>query len=412
MTQKSCLNSTSVAGGGVGRRAGVVTLVRFSSLGLNALVGVLLARALAVDERGLFALAVTAASVAALVLTLGLDTATLRAAGGRGNPVAVRAAYRRSAIAALAACAAASLILFLPEGALMGLARPEALLAVAVFPVIALHQLLGNCVLGARRMTVWAAGVSCNVVVYGLVCLGLTLAGHASVSSFTFALGVGYLAGLAPLLLVTVPVLASRPDEEERRRLRTASRAAAVPTMAQIALLRLQVPVLLALAGPTAVGYLSIAIPIAELLLVVPVAISSVVLPLYHAQTGTEHDVGRHATASFGVTALGAIILVVLAPVAVPWLYGSAYAPAVALIQILAPAVPVFAFARVLQSSMYANDRFGPVTKASLAALTVTLLVQLVFSPGWGALGAAVAIALGYLTFAAMLWFARGRSST
>lgn len=410
MTHRSQLNSKGLGSSSVARGAGVVTLVRFSSLGLNALVGVLLARALSVDDRGLYALAVTVASVAALVFTLGLDTATLRASGGRGYSVAVRAAYRRSGVAALVALLVSGVLLILPRGTLLGLGQTEALFAVAAFPLIALHQLLGNCVLGARRMAVWAAGIGCNVVAYGLACLGLTLTGNASVSSFTLALGVGYLAGLGPLVLATARAPMAESNEQDRSLLRTASRAAALPTMVQIAWMRLQIPVLLALSGPTAVGYLSIAMPIAELLLVVPVAISSVVLPLYHAQAGTDHDVRRHATISFATTGVGAIALVMLAPVAVPWLYGPSYAPAVPLIQILAPAVPVFAFARVLQSKMYAEDLFAPVTKASVAALVMSLLIQATISPGLGSVGAAIAIALGYLTFAVMLWFAQGRN--
>lgn len=409
MTKEKRLVSSTLRRGGVGSRAGGAVMVRFTALGLNALVGILLARALPVDERGLYALAVTIASVSALLMTLGLDTATLRASGGLGYLSAVHAAYRRAGVAVLAVSGFAAAVLAMPSTSFLGLSQAEMLLAMAASPVIVLHQLLGNCMLGAQRMRIWATGVAGNVVVYGVVCLGVVVVGKVSIAAFTIALGAGFLAGLIPFLRVTMPLLRRRSTVVERRELRVVSRATWVPTLAQLILLRAQIPVLLVLAGSTAVGYLSIAIPIAEVLLVVPIAISSVVLPLYHAAPRTEHEIRRHAAVSFATTGVGALVIVVLAPILVPWLYGSSYAPAIVLIQILAPSVPVFAYARVLQSSMYADGRFAAVARASVAALIVTVSVQLLASREWAATGAAVAIATGYVTFALILSLERRR---
>lgn len=388
-------------------RALLVTASRFGTIGINALVGVCTARALTVPDRGTLALSITLASFLSLVFTAGPDTATLRAGNGPAHKAAVSLAFRQVRLTGIAAAVGAVAVLAVRPGALMGLDNTEVFVSLGLAPVLTLNQLLGNCVLSSGRVVRWAVANLLSISVYALLALVLFLSDLSSPSAFVVSLGVGYICSMTLLLRHT---WSDRHgfSAGEAKKLRRAGRATFVTTIVQLLLLRVQLPLLVILSGPAAAGLLSVSLPITELLLIAPVAISSVLLPEYHESSARADQVATHARKTVYLTALCAVCVVAVAQL-VPWAYGRNYAGSVFPIVVIAPSMIAFAYARVLQSAMLARDQFKPVTLASAAALVVSVILQLVLSPRYSELGAAFAIAGAYITFAGAMGVFYGR---
>ncbi|GAA3711996.1 hypothetical protein GCM10022399_31010 [Terrabacter ginsenosidimutans] len=382
-------------------RALLVTASRFGTIGINALVGVCTARALTVPDRGSLALSITLASFLSLVFTAGPDTATLRAGNGPARKAAVGLAFRQVKLTAMAAIVCAALVLTLRPGMVMGLNNTELLVSLGLAPVLTLNQLLGNCVLSCGQVVRWALANVLSISVYAVLALVLFLNNVSFPSAFVVSLGIGYIFSMTLLLRHTWTDRGGFKSSESKI-LRRAGRATFVTTIVQLLLLRVQLPLLVVLSGPAAAGLLSVSLPITELLLIAPVAISSVLLPEYHESSARADLVATHARKTVYLTALCAIGVAASAPL-VPWAYGRDYAGSVWPILVIAPSMIAFAYARVLQSAMFARDHFKPVTVASALALVVSILLQVILSPRYSELGAALAIAGAYITFAAAM---------
>ena len=62
---------------------------------------------------------------------------------------------------------------------------------------------------------------------------------------------------------------------------------------------------------------------------------------------------------------------------------------------LLTPGFVIFAYGRVLQSSLQADARFFGVNVASIVGLATSLLLQTALTPSFGASGAAIALSVG-----------------
>jgi O-antigen/teichoic acid export membrane protein len=71
---------------------------------------------------------------------------------------------------------------------------------------------------------------------------------------------------------------------------------------------------------------------------------------------------------------------------------------------IMTPGIAVFAGARVLQSHLIAADRTGSVILSGVLGLAASGTLQILLSPTFGAIGAAVAISLGYMIAAVPIY--------
>jgi len=399
--------------GRLGAAVGTVTGARVVGLGLSVGVGVVLARSLGPGPRGELAVGVAASGVLAVALTAGLDVATLRSSGGGDLPAALRASRRRTAAAAGVVVLVAPVALFTGLAAKLGLTPTFFALSLLLTPLIVATQLYGNCALGIGQHARWAIATVANMLVYALGAAVVALTGLASPVTYLGALAVGYGAALAMLVrgvrrLGTLPRSTVRADDE----LRQSARGTAPTTVAQLALLRVPVPLLSALAGTAAAGILAVAMPLGEALLILPVAAGTVLLPTYRAHGHLRGRVHRHALTTALVSAGAGTVLCLVAPVLVPFVYGPEYADVSRLLLLLTPGFVVFAYGRVLQSSLQAGGRFFRVNAASVVGLATSLILQVVLTPAHGAGGAAVALSAGLVVTAAGLVVAhRGDAS-
>lgn len=389
------------------KQAALVSLVRYANVGINWLVGILLARTLEVGDRGEYALVITFASLLNLVVTAGTDTATLRASGGTGVVTAVQVAIRQSKRAIWLgipiAIALASTAIFADYK------FPFEALAIAILsvPVMVLQQLLGNTLLGGGKIRVWATGSSLTILVYGTAALILAVMNLGSVASYTAAFGFGYLFASAIYLVVTRNWAIARVDRGTLDEIAKVRSAVYLPTMLQAILLRSQIIILQAVGEPSNVGHLSIALPFAELLLVVPIAISTILLP--NLVSGRTLPGGKSGLYAFLFTFTAAAILAVAAQWMIPVLYGAEYAPSVAALWIILPSLPIFAYARIIQTEFYGKKNFRPVTIATILAIFASVCVQLVVSTVNPLHGAAAGVSAAYITLSVGLMVARSK---
>jgi O-antigen/teichoic acid export membrane protein len=395
-------------GGTVASSIGAVAAARLCASGLALLAGVAVARAISVADRGAYAVVLSVSLLAATLLTAGMDSAVLRSAGAGRAATALRSSVRRIVVVALLCALAAGAVANVPDGAVLGLSRRDALLSLA--PVVASVglQLAGSCLLGVGRVRAWAYATVLTTVVHAAAAAVVALAGRGSVAAFTLTLLAGQVAGLGVMAWALRDSWGPAESDGVAEFRRTA-RMSAPTALAQAAMLRVQVPLLQVLSTAAAVGTFAVAAPVVEALLLVPVAAGAVLLPVYRADASSTAAAARHAERVTLVTLLAALPLCLLAPVLVPAVYGDDYAAAVPLIWAMASGLVVFAGARVLQSRLTAEGRFRPVLISGFTGLVTVVVLQLVLTPSLGALGAALAMGGAYLASALPLWLAGSR---
>lgn len=172
---------------------------------------------------------------------------------------------------------------------------------------------------------------------------------------------------------------------------------------------QLDVAVLSAAAGAAAAGFFAPASRLVPALLLVPGTYTQLLLARMSA-TGERLTVrpllvvGAVTTVAFGVLAATASRWV-------PLLLGQAYAPSVAVVQIVIGGLVFATLSSIFASALHATDRATDVAAAVWCGAVVTLVLVAVLGDRFGAPGAAWAVALGYaLQCVAMAAVHRARS--
>ena len=155
------------------------------------------------------------------------------------------------------------------------------------------------------------------------------------------------------------------------------------------------------------VGQYSIALNMAEVLLFIPNSFG--VILFARTSSSTDEEASRFTPiASRNVlmlTLLSALALGVVAPVLVPFIFGQAFRPSIALFLVLLPGVITFALYRVLSYDMIGRGFPLRVSLASGAGLIANLCVALLFVPKLGAMGAVFGNLAGYALTTAIITF-------
>ncbi|GAB3880322.1 lipopolysaccharide biosynthesis protein [Terrabacter terrigena] len=377
----------------------LLVLSRFAVIGANLLTGVFLARGLAVEARGVLATVVAMPGLAAMAMTAGLDSATLRLSGKEAQRrAAIRAAYRRGVLALALAVIVCPVWLVVAPQPLSLEVRFAWAVSILLIPVLVLNQLLGNCAIGAKKTALWTTATAVNSLVYLTLSATLFFADLTSLIAFLSCYAASNLLSLSVLLSWSRKFQASHDNDDPSAALvmRSTAIGTAIPTVAQLAMLRVPLPLMSITAGVRDVGVLAVALPFAESLLIIPVMVTSYLLPRYHANGATLIEVRRHAKwVLFCTTALG-VVIAALAPVLIERVYGGDYASAVPVIEVLLPGVAIFSYGRSMQAYLFSRGRYASVTVAAILGLAVSVVVQVATAAEIGSLGGALGILSGY----------------
>ncbi|MFI7706016.1 lipopolysaccharide biosynthesis protein [Nonomuraea sp. NPDC049480] len=380
----------------------VHTLIsRAIRLVLAMATGVLLARTLQPEGRGVYAVIATAAGAAIVVGHLSVEKSQIALWSDRSRHQALTTnglflGLSLGFVSALGALALAS-----ASGSPGGFALWA--LAMAVVPLgAAAINLDGILMLQSRmgfvnRTTLLSALSQCLPILFLAAIDRVTITSVIICWAISTALPFARdLRGLRPMSF--------RWDRRLVRRQLSLSGKYHVGWVALHFLVSIDVLLLNTLDSPAAVGIYTVAVTVSTLARVPGETITQVILPRQAA--GDVADAG-HVTAR----ALRINILISSASVGViagasPWLipvvYGQSFAPSVAPLLALAPGTIALMLVRPLEQYLVRVERPTRMCAISVSALALNLLLNLAMIPHWGALGAALASTVAYVLMGAM----------
>jgi O-antigen/teichoic acid export membrane protein len=164
--------------------------------------------------------------------------------------------------------------------------------------------------------------------------------------------------------------------------------------------LRFDFVFLAAIAGPATLGIYAVASKYAEILRLLPIAAYWVLYPRFaRADPATAVASSRRLMRRAGaVTVVTALPLAIAAGAAVPALFGDNFRSAVLPAQILLVGLGIEGVAGVATAFLYGRGRPGLNSLAAGAGVIVTIVLDVILIPRFGAVGAAIASSAAYLT--------------
>ncbi|MGP3964470.1 lipopolysaccharide biosynthesis protein [Nonomuraea sp. 3N208] len=377
-------------------------------LALAAVTGVVIARALQPESRGVYAVIATTAGIAVLAgqfsleksqIALWPDASRQRALIGNGLILGLL----------LGLVAAASTLTFMTVFA--PLPEPHLLIIalVAVPFCVAWSNLQSILLLQSRIRPVNRASVMTGLC----QCLPILLLAAAGTLNVTAVIVCWTISTVLPFVLFVHALGRStiRGNMTLARRQLVLSGRYYLHPVAFHLLLTVDVLLLNALASPAEVGVYTVAVTVLYLAQVPAEAVTQICLPRQTVESNRDAEVATCRTIRLNLL-LSAIVvggLVITAPVLIPLVYGSAYGGSVAPLFARAPGSLALVLLRPIEQYLVRLERPLTMTAIPVGALAVNLVLNILLIPRLGAVGAGLAWSVAYLTVAGVevLWFAR-----
>jgi O-antigen/teichoic acid export membrane protein len=168
---------------------------------------------------------------------------------------------------------------------------------------------------------------------------------------------------------------------------------------------RLDFVILGIMTGPAVLGSYAVASKFAELLRLPSLSFFWVLYPRFAQETDVQAEVrARRLIPRAGVVvAAAAVPLALVAGFVVPTVYGEAFRPAIVPAQIILLGLSAEGIAGVITAFLYGRGRPGLNSIATGVGLFATVILDLVLIPRFGAVGAAWASTVAYLSTSGML---------
>jgi O-antigen/teichoic acid export membrane protein len=376
----------------------------------GAVTSIVTARYLAPSGRGQYFLAVTAAQLLAQFANLGLPSAnTYFVARDRGWAPALLA--NSVWIACVAVPLVTALVLVTPLATVLGAATPAARLFAVVFASVLVFTLFGNALLvGLGEVKTFGfvqALMSVSVVPF----MGLAIWLQAGVRGFLAATLAGSMTTAAVIWNrvrrnARGPV-GFRPDAFAAT-FRYSTKAYIV-TLAGFLVLRLNVFLLQAVAGPAQVGYYAVASQVADTLVLLPQSVAIVLFPLLSARAeGRLRTMISHAIGTAAVLAVMCAAVWVAAAPGIRFAFGARFQPAVVVLHALLPGVFLVGVLGVVSQYLAAAGFPSVVVVSWLVALAGNAVLGRGLVMRYGAVGAGLSLSVTYgallLMFIAVVW--------
>ena len=378
---------------------------RLAMIGLRLLRNVLLARILGPSERGLFALLSTLP-----------DLISAATSGGLNSAVGYQAAQQRSMGLLLSqvlvfGCLLAGLLTLLVVALLrefgteldittqLGLLAWLLLLAVplTVFKsgLLTLHNACGG--VGAFNALRLMESLAPLLLFVALFWMWRDSALEAALISWLAGLGLVVLAGW--MWLRRDHVVTLRWDRSGQNELLRYGARSHPDLLFQQMMLRSDFLFIGALLGSTALGHYAMASAAAELLLIVPEAVTT---PLMKRLLQQDSDMQRLTPLALRLTAtvmLGACLgMALIGEWLIVILFGIAYQPAYPALLALLPGLFGLCYASILRLDLLGKDRPGTVSLLMGGGALLNLALNLILIPRYGIVGAAAASSIAYLS--------------
>ncbi|MDZ7774406.1 MAG: polysaccharide biosynthesis C-terminal domain-containing protein [Bacteroidales bacterium] len=162
---------------------------------------------------------------------------------------------------------------------------------------------------------------------------------------------------------------------------------------------RIDVLLLERLADLSEVGYYSVAVNVSEQLWQLPLAMGVVIMSRSANTTDKalmNRKVAQLFRLSFMAGVIGAMLLYVIMPYLIPWLYGAGFAPASGMLQTILPGIVLFVAFRILNSHLNGLGKPLYAIYAIVPALLLNIILNFLWIPELGGTGAAMATNVSY----------------
>jgi O-antigen/teichoic acid export membrane protein len=390
-----------------GRAFGVDVAVSLGTrvvlFGVTASTGILIARWLGPEGRGLLSICITIPSLVAALAGCGLPMANVYLVGrGRvaagvvaGNALAFAAVVGGGLGAGLFVVAPRVVEAWLPHVP-AGLLRTGALL----LPLLLLLENVRGLLLAYRRMGSIAVCAFVRVLPYAAAVAALFLCRRLTAER---ALAAQVTA--VALAVATGVLLAVRGGVFAGWALRWAALREGLwfglrqhaGSIAQLFAYRLDVLILAGMRRPAEVGCYTLAVMLAEMAWYVPQSVGEILFP----KTAADRAAANRFTplvcrCTVAFTAVGLAVLFALAGVLIPWVVTARYASSVTALRLLTPGVLFLSVSKVLGSDLAGRGHPHLSSIASGVSLVLTVVLDLLWIPRYGIDGAAAASSVAY----------------
>ncbi len=383
------------------RQVSETYLTRFLIVVLGLVNSILVTRILGPEGRGMFAVAVTIAAIGVQLGNLGLHSSNTYYVAR--DPQALPTLLGNSLLVS-AACAVVTVVAFAVVRTNPGLAPlggPLLALALAAIPVGLASLLLQNLLIGTLQIHAY------NVIdfvtrILGVLLVGATVPMGVVSPEVVFALGLATTGLGAVWIFVRLRSIVGGPIRRSTSSLWSGLQyglRAYFGSLFAFLVLKSDVVLVKYLRGAEETGYYSIAVGIADLLLMLPTVLGTILLPRLGAAPGLAHrwDLTRRVLkVVVPGTPLALLVVLLTARPLIRLAYGSAFDPAFSAVVWLLPGIGFLAINTVLMN-FFAACGMPPVTVYSpLIALVVNVLINLRLIPSLGFVGASVSSSLAY----------------
>ena len=383
---------------------------KLAMIALRLLRNVLLARILGPSERGLFALLSTlpdligAATSGGLNSAVGYQAAKQRDMGLLLTQVLVYGCLLAAALTLVCVMAVrefgSDLAITVQLGALAWLLLIAVPLTVLKSGLLTLHNASGAVgAFNALRL------------IESLAPLLLFLAGYALWQAYALETAVlSWLLGTAVVVLLGLvwlhcnAPLRLRWDRANQRELLSFGARSHPDLLFQQIILRSDYLLIGALLGSTALGHYAMASAAAELLLIVPEAVTT---PLMKRLLQQDRDMHKVTPLALRLTATVMLVACLSMAAIGQWLivtlFGAAYAPAYPALLALLPGLLGLCYASILRLDLLGKNRPGSVSWMMGVGAGLNLILAVLWIPRWGIVGAAAASSVAYLAVTAAM---------
>jgi O-antigen/teichoic acid export membrane protein len=392
--------------------------VQGAGLAALGLASIVLGRALGPSGYGTFAVAFNLQTFLASVASLGLGAGiAYEVASGRWRP---RSALRDTVAAALvlggiAAAAGIALYVTLGDSLLPDVSAAAAILLFGAVPMVVVSMLVLQVATALERYEAAALvqGAPVLIAIFASV-LALLLDLNGAVAAIGGAvLLVGLLGAIWALRLAAKLNDGQEDGVRRTQRLRQALGFGVRLWASELLLLlnmRGDLILVAALASSREAGLYAVAATLTTVGLIVPQALAQVLLPrvatmeALGASPGesarkTVGRAGRQATLIAGATSLLLLVAILL----VPTVYGSSFDDSVLLGFVLLPGIAALGVSRVLASALAGLGRPDTVLRLSAAVVLPSVVAYILVIPPWEAIGAAVVSTVSYVSTLCLL---------
>lgn len=395
----------------------VTFFAQIASLGLSLVTGVLTARFLGPEGKGLVALALLVPSVLAVLASAGLGPAAAYLVGSRRAPLAT-VSGSGAALALLAgATALASGAALVWTGVLdvlvPGVPAWLVLLAIATVPLTVIGEFQGAILQGLGRIATAnlvrvAQGIW--VLLATVLLVALVRAGPAGAVSAVVAGACVYLLATSALVRREGGRITPTWNVPAFRAMLSFGLRGHVGTVLQLLNYRFDVFIVNYFLGPVHVGLYTVAVALAELLWFLPNAAGFVIFPKASASPSEKMNsfTPRVLKAVLALSAMSAALLAITGRMLIATLYAPAFLAAYEPMLLLLPGVVLLGGAKVVTNELAGRGYPHYNSMMAAAALTITLLGDVLLIPLYGLYGAAATSSIAYGSiFVASLIFRR-----